>query len=238
MASSANTFESRYLIFWTILLGIVYVVTQPTGQMVLGLGVISLLSYLKILDGVRDVEGLRQTVGTSSLSATKSSDVKHEQISLPKFSEAAPLALLALHAFYGTGHQSTISSIQWKSAFVLTPTVTYPFSPFTVAVNFFGPIFLFVLAAPLLVPWNRALLPPSNPRLHIARVAVSVMLYYACLLLTSAASAALQRRHLMAWKVFAPRFMAAAADLAVVDLGVLVGAGIGAERVLHKIAIR
>ena len=61
------------------------------------------------------------------------------------------------------------------------------------------------------------------------------MLYYACLLLGSATSAAVLRRHLMVWKVFAPRFMAAVAELLAVDMAVVLGLGIGVERIVGKV---
>jgi len=39
----------------------------------------------------------------------------------------------------------------------------------------------------------------------------------------------------MVWKIFAPRFMAAAVGMVVVDLGVLLGIAIGVERVLDRV---
>jgi phosphatidylinositol glycan class O len=174
------------------------------------------------------------------------------------FSDIMPLALLGLHVFFGTGHQSVISTIQWKTAFILTPTVTYLFSPATVMINSFGPQFLVGLAAPLLALWNRVPLTPTPPpqapsnargaespaqvkytlrstdgyiRADVMLAGLGMMLYYECLLLGTAVSAALLRRHLMVWKVFAPRFMSAVVGVLVVDVGVLLGVGVGVARV-------
>lgn len=61
------------------------------------------------------------------------------------------------------------------------------------------------------------------------------MLYFTILLLGSATCAAALRRHLMVWKIFAPRYMFAAVSLVAVDLGVLVGVGIGVGRVRERI---
>ena len=61
------------------------------------------------------------------------------------------------------------------------------------------------------------------------------MIYFGTLLLGTALSAAILRRHLMVWKVFAPRFMAAVAHVLVVDLAALVGVGVGVGRITDRI---
>jgi phosphatidylinositol glycan class O len=241
----ANAFGSPYFIFWAIFLSIVYTTTQLTGQVVLALGTIALLAYLEVVDSVRDVESLG-----SALASTAGANAPPPL----KFSEIVPLALLGLHLFHGTGHQSVISTIQWKSAFLLTPTVKYPFSAITIVTNSLGAQFLIGLAVPLLAMWNRAPFvsttsPPSTSKktgqvrggtdVHVrkecVRAALGMMIYYAALLFGSAASVAVLRRHLMVWKVFAPRFMSATLGLLVVDVGVLVGMGIGVARVWETV---
>ena len=59
--------------------------------------------------------------------------------------------------------------------------------------------------------------------------------YFGALAAGSAVSAAALRRHLMVWKVFAPRFMLGAVGLFVVDVGVLVGSA-AVARVSGKVA--
>jgi phosphatidylinositol glycan class O len=226
----ANAYGSPYVIFVSIFFSILYTVTQPTGQIILVLSMIALLAHLEVVDSVRDVESLNGVFASS----TTSSALK-QYTPLLKFADVVPLALLGLHVFYGTGHQSTISSIQWKSAFLLTPTVTYPFSPLTVILNSFGSFLLLSLAVPLLSLWNCSPLPPPNVRADSVHTSLAVMLYYGCLLLGSAGSAGLLRRHLMVWKVFAPRFMSAVACLLAVDLGALIGVGIGVERITRRV---
>jgi phosphatidylinositol glycan class O len=54
--------------------------------------------------------------------------------------------------------------------------------------------------------------------------------------LSSAASAAWFRRHLMVWKVFAPRFMMAGLSVLAVDVGLLFAA-VGATTVLQNVRI-
>lgn len=246
----ANAFGSSYLLFWSIFFGVVYITTQLTGQVILGLGAVALVSFLEVIDSVRDVQELEDAFASAKPSLLLDPSVNEGTRSpVLRFSEIVPIALLGLVAFYGTGHQSTIPSIQWKSAFLLTPTVTYPFSPVTVVLNSFGPLFLAGLAAPLLALWNRSPHPAPSvsatentaPQLDVkikgeaTLSALGMMMYFATLLFGTAVSAAVLRRHLMVWKVFAPRFMAGVVGVLVVDVAVLVGVGIGVARVGDKV---
>ena len=123
---------------------------------------------------------------------------------------------------------------------MLTPTLTYPFSPVLVALNTLGPTALAALAAPLLALWNVAPLPHPEAvgrvRREAARGALGMMVYHAVLLMGSATCAAWLRRHLMVWKIFAPRFMLAALTVLTVDLAVLVGVGVGVGRVTDRVS--
>ncbi|KAJ2918866.1 hypothetical protein MD484_g1533, partial [Candolleomyces efflorescens] len=264
----ANAFGSPYLVFWTILLAVVYSTSQLPGQLVLSVCTVALLAYLEVVDSVRDVETMEM-----AFKRAKPSDILNSTRSDPnatdagkpknydheaafKFGDVVPVALLGLHAFYGTGHQSTISSIQWKAAFMLSSTVVYPWSALTVVINSIGPIFLFALAAPLLALWNRApeaVVAGQNDTSKDEReqeqeleldtrvkgdsilAGLGMMIYYTALLLGASVSAAILRRHLMVWKVFAPRFMAGVLGLLVVDLGVLIGQVVGVERVTKRV---
>ncbi|KAG5219788.1 mannose-ethanolamine phosphotransferase gpi [Salix suchowensis] len=80
--------------------------------------------------------------------------------------------------------------------------------------------------------FDKTTIPKQGPyRVGVRRESVlaglGVMIYYGSLLLGTAVSAAILRRHLMVWKVFAPRFMLGALSVVVVDLGVLLGVGLG-----------
>jgi phosphatidylinositol glycan class O len=235
----ANAYGAPYLIFWSIFFGLLYVVTQLTGQIVLVTTVVALLAYMEVVDSVRDVRGYAQAFDTVNPSAVLDVNTMGIHSQGVKFAEIVPLALLGLHVFYGTGHQSTISSIQWKTAFLLTSTLRYPISPALVILNTFGPQFLLALASPLLATWNvspttsKATTPNSSivVKRNTLKAALGMMMYFEVLLIGSAASAAFLRRHLMVWKVFAPRFMAAAAGSLVVDLAVIFGVGVGVRRI-------
>ncbi|KAK0474791.1 hypothetical protein IW261DRAFT_525459 [Armillaria novae-zelandiae] len=239
----ANAFGASYLLFWSIFFVSVYTSSQLTSQVVLGLGAVALMAFLEVIDSARDARYYEAAFASSNpsivLQPTK------DQSPMIRFADILPIALLGLHTFFATGHQSTISSIQWKSAFLLTPSVSYPFAPITVALNSFGPVFLAGIAAPLLALWNR---PPlfisagdEQPRIDIkvrgesVMAALGMMMYYASLLLGTAVSAAVLRRHLMVWKVFAPRFMAGVVGVLIVDVAVIIGVGIGLERICWKL---
>jgi len=258
--------------FWMVFFCVVYASVQLTAQLVLGLGVVALLAYLEVVDSVRDVRSIESAfasgkpssiIGGMPSSASSPSSVPIEVGATQlRFSEVVPIALLGLVAFYATGHQATISSIQWKAAFMLTETVKYPWSPVTVAINLLGPVAVVSgLGVALVGVWNRAPSlsnpeaergqPPSEGKESIkvpsrerydaqvkadsVRAALGMMMYFGTLLLGTALSAAILRRHLMVWKVFAPRFMAAAVHLLVVDLAALVGVGVGVGRITGRI---
>ncbi|KAI0703402.1 hypothetical protein BC835DRAFT_1318639 [Cytidiella melzeri] len=237
----SNAFGSPYIIFWCVPFGLCYVASQPAAQVALGLSAIALLAYLEVVDSVRDVRALDAAFSSSTPSSMLNMDTLPNGSASVSFSEITPLALLALHTFHATGHQSTISSIQWKVGFVLTPTMSYVLSPLTIITNTFGPQFLLGMTAPLIALWNLAPLPhPASyeqARRESVRAALGMMLYHSALLVGSAVTAAWLRRHLMVWKIFAPRFLNAAFSLLAVDAGVLVGVGLGVSRISERVGL-
>ena len=135
------------------------------------------------------------------------------------------LALAGGAAFFATGHQATLASLQWDAAFLASRGIAYPVSPLLVLLNTFAGPVLGVAGVPLVVLWKRGV----RERGLLGEVArgVGVMVgYYAVLGLATACWAGWLRRHLMLYRVFSPRFMMGAAVLVVVDVvGVLVGVG-------------
>ncbi|KAF8057534.1 hypothetical protein FPV67DRAFT_1637053 [Lyophyllum atratum] len=252
----ANAFGAPYLVFWCVALGMVWAAMQVTGQVVLGLAVVGVLAWVEVVDSVRDVRGIEAAFRASTPSALLSSPMAAVSSPPVEFGDVVPVALLGLHTFFGTGHQATISSIQWKAAFLVTPKLVYPWAVVTVLLNAVGPLFLMALAVPLVALWNRAPIPATAPGKQKEKeegeeeemvdpgkqvkgestlAAVGYMAYYAALLLGTAVSAAILRRHLMVWKVFAPRFMLGVVGVVVADVGVLVGVGVGVERVVGRV---
>jgi phosphatidylinositol glycan class O len=236
LVGHANAFGSPYILFWSIFFSLVFFTTQLTGQIVLSLSMLALLAYLELTDSVRDSKRLEVALAKTIEPVASPAENPFSPL---VFTEIVPVALLGMVTFYGTGHQSTISSIQWKTSFLLTSTAHYQLSPITVLLNSFGPFLLLGLAVPLVGVWNRPPLPirdkkHSQPDKEIRAQSIlaglAIMIYYSCLLLGASTSAAFLRRHLMVWKVFAPRFMTAVSALIFVDLGVILGVGVGIDR--------
>lgn len=126
------------------------------------------------------------------------------------------LALLGSFHFFKTGHQATLSSIQWDSAFIPLKTIIYPWSPLFVILNTFGAQILTAAAVPLVVLWKQR----SKKRLleAVARAVATHVLYYAVINLATTMWAGWLRRHLMLYRVFNPRFLTGAVVLFIVDL--------------------
>jgi len=127
------------------------------------------------------------------------------------------LALLGSFHFFKTGHQATLSSIQWESAFIPLHTIRYPWSPVLVALNSFGAQILAVSAVPLVVLWKQK--PRKKGLLRFVVTALSWhVAYYVVVCLATTMWAGHLRRHLMLFRIFSPKFMAAAFVLLVVDV--------------------
>ncbi|KII84903.1 hypothetical protein PLICRDRAFT_345660 [Plicaturopsis crispa FD-325 SS-3] len=249
-----NAYGAPYLIFWCTAIGGVWLVTQLTGQLVLALGVVAVLAHLEIVDSVRDVNSLNAAFSSATPSTALDLDSVGGSWGAVRFAETIPLALLGMHMFFGTGHQASVPSIQWKTAFILTRGVVYPWSPATVVLNTFGAHVLIGLAAPLLGMWNVSPLAPEpgpatpgtqpsdskpntdSPRSRVhretLRAALGVILYYSVLLLGALGAAGALRRHLMVWKVWAPRVGVAVGAWGAVAGAAVLGWGLGVGRIM------
>ena len=217
----------------------IHTLNQLTGQIVLALTTIALTSYIEMMSSIREARTIAALdAGRSPAVASYSggSKARNSMVPAARFSEVVPLAVLALHTFYATGHQMTISSVQWKTAFVLTPTLNLAISLVTLFINECGPLFLLALSAPLLVLWKRKPFSRASSLEAVAltelvRASLAMMLYHSTLLLSSAFAGAMHSRHSMIWKVFAPRFITAALTVVVVDVASLVALGLGVHTV-------
>jgi phosphatidylinositol glycan class O len=223
----ANAFGSFYLSFLLIIFSSIWLTAQLSGQIALALSLTAFLAYAEFLDLTRDI---------------KYADQPKEYRNLT-LAEITPLALLSLQVYYATGHQATLSSLQWKSAFIFSSD-RGTLSPLTVALNTIGPVVFFTLCIPLLSLWNVEPFNKSSPlavqsKRVVAGVLKSVLVtsnYFATLLLFSATSSMLLRRHLMVWKVFAPRYMLAGLCVLAVDLAGVVGVAGGISTVIHTVS--
>ncbi len=194
----ANVHGTRYFILVTNWLMAVVLLQKPMGTGAIGILTIQILALLEIID-------------TNNLSQCAIGPVV--------------LGLLGSFYFFKTGHQATLSSIQWESAFIALKTIRYPWSPLLVVLNSFGAQILTTVAVPLIALWKQ---PPKKPRLlgDVAKALATLLLYYAVINLATTMWAGWLRRHLMLYRIFSPRFMTGAAVLLVVDLvGILIGIG-------------
>lgn len=238
-----NVLGATYTVWLALLFVVLYLVNAPMGQVVLSAQLGVTLCLLEAFDAQRDADHLVALFASpAGLELLMSPDAElppappHEG---PTFAQLSLLALVAQLAFFATGHQATFSTIQWSSAFVGFPKLTYPFSPVLVVLNTLAPHVLAALAVPLFCMW--AISPPlaSERPLALAgsllRAATGLMAYFGVLALASAVCATHLRRHLMVWKIFAPRFMLAAVTVLAVDWTlVLLAVGLGAIAVVQK----
>ncbi|ORX95060.1 hypothetical protein K493DRAFT_315198 [Basidiobolus meristosporus CBS 931.73] len=198
----SNAFGTAYFLFVTVVYLFLVMVQRPMGGIMLGLAMVQLVCTLEIFDLARDHKIL------------SGSDMSHP-LPYPGFLEACIFGLLGLLYFYATGHQATLPSIQWSIALVGLNEVNYFISPILVFCNTFAAPILFSLAAPLVVFWK----VPPNTKTTLAffstlgRLVFHHFLYMNLVTLAMVVAVACFRRHLMVWKVFAPRFMLAGVTL-------------------------
>ena len=225
----SNSFGTHNLLLLVSMLPALHLLQKPMGHFSLSLLTLQILSLLSLLPS------LGRTISTSALPPVL-------------------LAMMGNYYFLKTGHQSTLSSIQWESAFIPFRTITYPWSPMLVIANTFGAQILTAAAVPLVVLWGREVgreakpsavagsiqstfsedhAPTSSPGKGVkgllgetARAASAFLAYHATINLGTTVFAGWLRRHLMLYRIFAPRWMVGGGVLLVVDI-VLVGVGLG-----------
>jgi GPI ethanolamine phosphate transferase 3 subunit O len=194
-----NAHGARWLLLLTNFVGACILLTKPMGAGSLTLMTWQILSLAELSDYL--------SLGTSSVGPVM-------------------LAILGNFHFFKTGHQASLASIQWDSAFIPLTTIRYPWSPLAVALNTFAGQILACVALPLLVLWKTS--PKRRGILDgVSRALATFVAYFAVEALATMAWAGHLRRHLMLYRVFNPRFMMAAMLLLVVDLVGIVVALLG-----------
>ncbi|CUM66192.1 uncharacterized protein PRCAT00003850001 [Priceomyces carsonii] len=131
--------------------------------------------------------------------------------------------LLGYQHFFSTGHQATIPSIQWEIGFMTTESIFFPFTHLNILLNTFGSFVIICLSIPLITLWR---LPPSNKPITVLSQIITdittLMTYQTLTSLSSLIFAAYFRRHLMVWKIFAPRFMLSGLLLIVTNITLII----------------
>ncbi|CAO1621085.1 unnamed protein product [Parajaminaea phylloscopi] len=223
----SNVFGSSYLLFFSLLFSLCWAVSQPMGQLTLAAAFVSIIALADAGDAERDLHMLSGLLGDRN--ASTPSTPRPLPGRTPTTLETTTLYLFGYSLFFATGHQATFPSIQWRAAFVGTTAVAYPWSPLLVILNTFGPLVLLPVAAlPLILSWNLAPVPrgptsrPMSTMRSLLMSAISLGLAATISALVCAIFAAHFRRHLMLFKIWAPRYMLGAAALVGTDVALLI----------------
>ncbi|KAJ2846926.1 mannose-ethanolamine phosphotransferase gpi13 [Coemansia brasiliensis] len=188
-----NAYGAAYLVFVTVVFCVLYLLQQPMGGIMLSLLFIELLLSAEAFDALKDALEVR----ASSL--------------LP--AQVVVTGLLSYMGYFATGHQFTLVSIQWSTAFVGVREMQLVLCGAIVALNTLGAFILAAVCMPLSTLWNESLgsqvlrLAPNNYFSQVTGAGAAYMAYHMAISTSSAVCAAWFRRHLMVWKIFAPRFM-------------------------------
>ncbi|GMG40490.1 unnamed protein product [Ambrosiozyma monospora] len=176
-----NAYGSSYFLFVINIVCSIMIVNKPLGGLSIAILVNQILTLLELVDIL---------------------DIRSNLISV------VVMWLLAYMHFFTTGHQATLGAIHWDSAFILVDRVMSPWNEATIVLDTFGPFIIVCVSIALLTLWK---IPPTNkPITLIAKVVstvTSLLIYQLCLTLSTLIMANNFRRHLMVWKIFAPRFM-------------------------------
>ncbi|KAI8943422.1 hypothetical protein NX059_012513 [Plenodomus lindquistii] len=175
----ANVHGSRYALLVTVWYLAIAVLQKPVGAGAIGILVWQIFSLYEIID----TNNLRQ----SSIGPVV-------------------LGLLGSFHFFKTGHQATLASIQWESAFIPLSTIRYPWTPIIVLLNTFGAQILCAVAVPGLVLW-KVQVQKKGLLSTLAKGLATHILFYATINFATTIWAAHLRRHLMLYRIFSPRWM-------------------------------
>ncbi|ODQ82982.1 hypothetical protein BABINDRAFT_31375 [Babjeviella inositovora NRRL Y-12698] len=203
-----NVYGASYLLFALNVASVVMLVSKPLGAVSIFILINQLLTLLELFD----VLSLRKSL-------------------------AAPVVfgLLATAHFFSTGHQATLSSIQWEVGSMTTREITMPFTHLNIFLNSFGSYVVVCVFLPLIVLWK---IPPSpKPISLVAKAAeccATFAMYQTAVTLSTLVFAAVFRRHLMVWKIFAPRFMMGGIVLVSTTVMIVVVFGFGVGRVVKQ----
>ncbi|KAK9453821.1 alkaline-phosphatase-like protein [Dipodascopsis uninucleata] len=147
----------------------------------------------------------------------------------------AVFGMLAQLHFFATGHQNTLVSLQWDSAFVFTDTPKFPLAHAGFLFNTFGPFIIAASSTSLVALYKTS--PADYIVDRIRKAALGLMIYTGGIAGMSAIAAFVLRRHLMMWKIFAPRFVFAVATCLVVDVVIVITslAGLRAANIVRRV---
>ncbi|KAK9322466.1 hypothetical protein V1517DRAFT_323229 [Lipomyces orientalis] len=196
-----NTYGSLYVLLFLSIFAAVALCMKPVGGIAMAGMVYQILTLLEIGD---------------TLELFSSSPIVTPTI----------IALMGTQYYFATGHQATLASIQWDVAFLFTESIRPPLTHIALIFNTFGPFILAGLAVPLTVfyklsPSPRDFRASEATMGRVVRAGTGAMIYGGALALINCITTIVLRRHLMVWKIFAPRFMLAGATVLAIDVAVV-----------------
>uniref|UniRef100_A0A915AER8 GPI ethanolamine phosphate transferase 3 n=3 Tax=Ascarididae TaxID=6250 RepID=A0A915AER8_PARUN len=116
------------------------------------------------------------------------------------------LTLLSSHGFFALSHQATFSTIPWQAAFIGVPG-NFAFQSVPAALvgaHLFASYIITVAALPLSLTYFGIRMQSRNALAHRSYM---LLMFSALSVLCTCMAAVVHRRHLMVWKVFAPKFI-------------------------------
>jgi phosphatidylinositol glycan class O len=187
-----NVYGSSYFLLVLNFAVAIMLVTKPLGAISLNILIVQILSLLELIEIL---------------------EIRKNLISPIVF------GLLGYQHFFSTGHQATIPSIQWEIGFMTTETIFFPFTHLNIVLNTFGSFIIICLAIPLITIWK--IVPSNKPITVLSQIITNIttlLTYQVFISFSSLVFAAHFRRHLMVWKIFAPRFMLSGMLLILINL--------------------
>ncbi|KAH3672805.1 hypothetical protein WICMUC_004027 [Wickerhamomyces mucosus] len=191
-----NVYGSEYFLLVMNFLAAILLFTKPMGQLALYGLVYQLLAFFELV---------------------RILDIRSNLIS------PTVLGLLGGYYFFKTGHQATIPSINWEIGFTLVDSIIFPLTHIPIALNSFGSFIIIALSVPLITFWRIA--PSSKPIALYSTIVENcgtLLAYQTIISLSTLIFATVFKRHLMVWKIFAPRFMFASMVQVVINIVLVV----------------
>ncbi|CAG8455086.1 13366_t:CDS:2 [Ambispora gerdemannii] len=232
----SNVFGASYFLYLTTIYLTVIITQKPMGSLMISLILLQIMTLVEIIDAKRDAQKLGNSITTTTTFNTGFENIL----------EITILGLLATHYFFSTGHQATLPSIQWSAGFIGIAELNYIISPILVIINTLGSHILVSIAVPLIVFWKLSptIFDDENTRslsslMIYSRLLRTILLYilYQTLIAVSTSfwAGCWFSRHLMVWKVFAPRFMLAGVVLVITDFFICVAVFCTSRKILMEV---
>ncbi|VDK44489.1 unnamed protein product [Anisakis simplex] len=127
--------------------------------------------------------------------------------------------LLAYHGFFALSHHATFSTIPWQAAFIGVPG-NFEFQSVQAALvitHLYASSIITVVALPLSLTYCST----TIPRNALAYRSYAFLIFTSIPVLCTCMAAAIHRRHLMVWAIFAPKFIFEGVSLCVVCITIM-----------------